>query len=366
MAARSADRILDDLVQGKGRGAPQRRKLVANKDRNWLLALMLHSCAKHAEGAKLSDLESTIVAAFRKNGYTDQEIKQQGQLDAKVPKQLRDEMFPRRFAQLDVKQSYTMKDLERDAPGIVKSVLEMPTVTHIDVPAIHAGTATLADFRLPPRALLGDHASGMTVALEQDAAAAAPASSRVTIKATSFKCIDRQTDSVFGPANEPYWIFGSLGGGTAVTTRSRIFEDVDSGESRTFSATDGCIWGQNCAAQALPDGEVGSLVSLWEHDEGNSEKIRAGVAVAFAAAAGVLAATGVAAWIAAVVAGVGAAIGWLLGFLDDDNIADQTFVFSRDVVLKQLPNVGSSFNVTRRFTDGDGDYTLNLRVARAT
>ncbi|GAA2086590.1 hypothetical protein GCM10009801_49100 [Streptomyces albiaxialis] len=368
MAARSTDRILDDLVKGKGRGAPQRRKLVANKERNWLLALMLHSCAKYAEGAKLSDLESTMVAAFRKNGYTDQEIKQQGQLDTKVPKKLRDEMFPRRFAQLDVKQSYTMKDLEKDAPGIVKSVLEMPTVTRIDVPAIHAGTATLADFRLPPRATLAEYASGMTVALEQDAAAtaAAPVGSRVTIKAASFKCVDRQTDSIFGPSNEPYWIFGSLGGGTTVTTRSQIFGDVDSGESRTFSAADGCIWGQNCASQALPEGEVGSLVSLWEHDEGNTEKIRAGVAVAFAAAAGILAATGVAAWVGAVVAGVGAAIGWLLGFLDDDHIADQTFVFSRGVVLKQLPNVGSSFNVTRRFTDGDGDYSLSLRVARAT
>lgn len=56
---------------------------------------------------------------------------------------------------------------------------------------------------------------------------------------------------------------------------------------------------------------------------------------------------------------------WILGFLDVDHIADQTFIFTREVVVKQLPSVGSSFNITRRFADGDGDYTLTLRVARS-
>ncbi|MEU4659285.1 hypothetical protein AB0G32_36035 [Streptomyces sp. NPDC023723] len=368
MAPRSRDRVLDDLVNDKGRGAPLRRKLTANPDRNWLLAIVLHSCAKFAQGAQLTDLEQSIVTAFRKNGLTDEEIKQHGDADQRMPRQLREQFFPKRFAQLDVKQSYSMRDLAKDAPGIVRSVLAMPTVTRLDVPAIHAGTAVLADFPLPSRALLREHATAMTVALDPDAPvrAAAPPNARISIKATSFHCADRQTDSVFGPANEPYWIFGSLGGGTTVTTRSQIFGDVDSGESRNFTSTDGCVWGQNCTAQPLPDTEVGALVSLWEHDEGNAENIRKGVAAAFAAAAGVLTATGVAAWVGAVTAGVGAVVVWLLGFLDDDHVADQTFVFNRAVVAKQLPDVGSSFNVTRRFTDGDGDYQLTLRVARAT
>ena len=368
MAARPTDRILDDLVKNTGRGAPLRKKLVANKSRNWFLAIVLHSCAKYATGAELTDLEKLVVTSFRKSGLTDEEIKQHGEIDRKVPQQLRGEMFPRRFAQLDVKQSYSMKDLANDAPEILKTVLEMPNVTQVDVPAIHAGTAELRDFPMPSREVQREHAGSMLVALEPAEAleTAAPVTSRVSIKGASFKCIDRQTDSIFDPSNEPYWIFASLGNNTALTTRSRVFEDVDNGESRTFSSTDGCIWGQNCAAQALPEGEVGSLVSLFEHDEGNTEKIRAGVAAAFAAAAGILAATGVAAWIAAVVAGAGAVIQWLIGFLDDDHIADNTFVFTREVVLKQLPNVGSSFNVTRRFTDGDGDYMLTLRVARAS
>jgi hypothetical protein len=51
-----------------------------------------------------------------------------------------------------------------------------------------------------------------------------------------------------------------------------------------------------------------------------------------------------------------------LSFLDDDHIADQTFVFTRQVLEKQLSTVGQVLKVTRPFTDGDGDYTLNIDV----
>jgi hypothetical protein len=359
VVTRPPERIVDDIVQKKGRGASVHRKLAANKERNWLLALTLNSFAKFAENAQLTDLEQSIVTAFRKNGFSDQEIRQQGGIKKRIPQQMRDEIFPGKFAQLDTKKSYSFKDLGQDAGGIVKSVLAKPNVTDLDVQAIHAGQATLRDFLPVDRSVLRENASEMLVALAPNTG---PANPRYTIKATRFLCIDRQSDGFFS-SNEPYWIFGSLGGGTAVTTRSHIFGDVDNGETRTFGATDGCIWGQNCAAQALPDGEIGSLIQLWEHDESNPDKIKAGVDAAFAAAAGILAASGVAAWVAAVVAGVGALLHWLLGFLDDDHIADQTIVFTREVVQKQLPKVGQSFNVTRRFADGDGDYTLTLRVA---
>jgi hypothetical protein len=363
MVARPPERILNDIVQRKGRGAQVRRKLAVNKERNWLLALTLNSFAKFGEDAQLTDLEESIVVAFQKNGFSDDEIKQQGALDKRIPQKVREDIFPRRFVQLDTKKSYSFRDLKRDANDIVKVILAKPNVTRIDAQAIHAGEANLRDFPIVDRSVLREHASEMLVALTPNVT---PPNPTYTIKATSFKCIDRQTDAIFGPSNEPYWIFGSLGGGTAVTTRSQIFGGVDNGETRSFGANEGCIWGQNCAAQDLPDGEIGSLIQLWEHDEGNADKIRAGVAAAFAAAAGILAATGVAAWVAAVVAGVGAVVQWLLGFLDDDHIADQTFVFTREVVAKRLPNVGQQFPVTRRFADGDGDYSLSLRVTRAS
>jgi len=361
---RPADRILDEITARKGKGAATRRKFTANKESNWLLALTLHSFAKFADNVSLSDLEKSIVASFRGKGFSDDEIKEHGRLGKKITKQLRNEFFAPSFAQLDTGTSYSFNDLKRDADDIVKSILDKPNVTQIDVPAIHDGKAALKDFSLAPRGVLQETGSAMLVALEADSAPSAAAAARYTIKATKFRCNDRASDAIFGPSNEPYWIFGSLGQGSAVTTRSKVFGDVDSGEKRTFDPDDGCIWGQNCSAQDLPNGEVASLVQLWEHDSGNPEKIRKGVEAAFGAAAVILAASGVAAWVSAVVAGVGAVIKWLPRFLDDDHIADQTFVFSKGVVAKNLPRVGNHFDVTRRFADGDADYTLTIAVTR--
>jgi len=78
----------------------------------------------------------------------------------------------------------------------------------------------------------------------------------------------------------------------------------------------------------------------------------------------VLVALGVTAWIGAVVAGVGAVIGWLLSFLDEDHIADWTYVFTRQVLEDRLTKAGSVFEVYPRFTDGDGDYTLTVQAKR--
>ena len=363
MAPRPPETILNGLVQRQGKGAVMRRKLAANRQRNWLLALTLHSFAKFANDGQLTDLERSIVTAFRNNGFTEARIKQQGRITETMPDPVRKELFPDRFAQLvHGKDAYSFADLKKDAPVIVRSFLAMPNVVNLDVEAIHAGQASLRDFR-PDQAMLREHASEVLIASEP-AAAAPRAAGRFTIKATKFRCNDRATDSVFGPSNEAYWIFGSTDGDATKATRSPVFGDVDSGESRNFAATDGILWGLNGAAQALPDGQVGALISLWEHDEGDPKEIQAGVAAAFAAAAGILVATGVAAWVGAVVAGVGAVVHWLLGFLDDDHIADQTFAISRAVIEKQVPNVGGSTTLTKRFADGDADYTLTITIAR--
>jgi len=333
------------------------RKLSANKERNWLLALTLNSFNKLAANVKLSDLDQLIVDAFRTNGFRDEELKQQGLVYQELSKQARTEMFPDRFAQMAPHTTYTMRDLQQDAPKIVESVLAMPNVTNVDVQSIHAGIASRKDFPMVSKDVLIKHGGAMFVALAPNDG---PATHTFTIKASSFRCNDETGTDFFG-SDEPYWIFGSVGGGIPITTRSQTFDDVDTGETREFAADQGCIWGQDCSAQVLPD-EVGVLIQLWEHDEGDPEKVRAATAAAFAAAAGILTATGVAAWIGAIVAGVGAVLQWLLSFLDDDHIADQTFVFTRQVLEDQLRKVGQVLTVTRNFTDGDGDYTLTITV----
>jgi hypothetical protein len=363
---RPPERILAGIVKAEGRGAKQRRKLAANRERNWLLALTLRSFARVAAGQPLSDLEATIVDAFRANGYSDRELAQQGRLYEQLPADVRRDLFPARFAGLAAQTPYTTRQLQADAPAIVQAVLAMPNVTRIDADAIHAGKSHLRE--LPPvgRDVQAQHGGAMLVALSSSATPPAPAAatSRYSIKATRFRCNEETGVDVFG-ADEPYWIFGALGGSNPVTSRSQTFEGVDSGDTFSFPALDGCIWGQSgtCAPQTMPE-EVGVMVQLWEHDFGDPKAVQKAVAAAFAAAGSILTAAGVTAWIAAVVSAVGAVTDWLLGFLDDDHVADQVFAFSRAVIDEQLGKAGNTLEIVRRFTDGDGDYSLTLTVTR--
>jgi hypothetical protein len=363
---RPAERILDGIVTAQGRGAKQRRKLAANRERNWLLALTLRSFARRAAGQRLSDLETLLVDAFRANGYSDRELAEQGRLYERLPADVRREIFPARFAGLAPDAPYTTRQLQGDAPAIVQAVLAMPNVTQVDADAIHAGATHLRDVPTVGRDVLAKHGGGMLVALSSGAGTPRPtaATSRYSIKATTFRCNDETGADVFG-SDEPYWIFGALGGTNPITTRSQTFEGVDSGDTFTFPALDGCIWGESgtCAPLTMPE-QVGVLVQLWEHDFGDPKAVQKGVAAAFAAASAILTAAGVTAWIGAVVSGVGAVTDWLLGFLDDDHIADQVFALSRAVIDEQLGKAGNTLQVVRRFTDGDGDYTLTLTVTR--
>jgi hypothetical protein len=278
-----------------------------------------------------------------------------------MPAQTKRDLFPTKFAAFTPQTNYTKADLTADLPTVRSAILSMPNVTNVDVEAVHAGRASSSDFPMPSKEVMKQHGGAMLVAVTPNVT---PPNPTYTIKATSFRCNDETGTDWLG-SDEPFWIFGSLALGTTVTTRSRVFGDVDTGETRTFDTAEGQFWGQNGLPQDFPDGDVGAHIELWEHDNGDPEKIRQGVAAAFAAAAGVLTALGVTAWVGAVVAGVGAVIQWLLGFLDDDHIADQTFVFTRQTVVDQLRKAGQFFDVTRRFTDGDGDYTLTIRVSRA-
>ncbi len=58
---RPPDRILNDIVGKKGKGAAAQRKFAASKESNWLLALTQHSFTKLADNEQLSDLERSIA-----------------------------------------------------------------------------------------------------------------------------------------------------------------------------------------------------------------------------------------------------------------------------------------------------------------
>ena len=362
MTSRPMNKVLEEITERRGKQGKLGRKLRINRERNWLLALVLNSYAKAASGRPLNDLDTIITTAFDSAGLGDT-LRGHGRFYTTMSTSTRTELFPGTFATLDPAAEYTLEDLRRDLPGLDEAVRAMPNAVDIDVAGVHAGLIHRNDVVRPSRKIRRQHAGELVRAVEPDHPGMVPLAEtdRYSIKATRFHCTNETGIDWLG-SDEPYWIFGSLGGGAAVTTRSHVFGDIDSGDNATFGATEGWIWGQGARPQLLPEGEIGTLIQLWEHDSGDTDEVKKAVEAAFAAAAGVLTATRVAEWIAGVVAAVGAVVAWLIGVLDDDHIGDQTFVFSRQTILSQAGKAGQSFDVTVQLTDGDGDYTLTLTV----
>jgi hypothetical protein len=363
MPPRPMSRIVDEIADEYGKQSKLGRKLRTNRERNWMLALVLNTYAKVADGVPTNDLDAIVLAAFDRAGWGER-MREHGRHYTKLTPQVREELFPGAFGTLGEHADYTLEDLRRDLPDLDAAALAMPNAVDIDVAGVHDGTAYLSDFPRPSRDTRRRYASELIRAVEPDnprLATSLAAADRYSIKATRFHCTD-ETGTDFLGSDEPYWIFGSLGDGVSVTTRSHVFDDIDSGDDATFGTGEGWIWGQGNRPQVLPPGDIGTMIQLWEHDAGDTDDVKSAVAAAFATAGGILTATGAAAWIAGVTTAVGAVVTWLLGVLDDDHIGDQTFVFSRQTILSQAAKLGQSFDVTLQFTDGDGDYTLTVTV----
>ena len=234
----------------------------------------------------------------------------------------------------------------------------MPNALDIDVVGVHQGRVHPGDLPRPEPAVSREYAGELIRAVEPDAGQDLP-TDPFRIKATSFHCTDETGTDLLG-SDEPYWSSEQSATASVRRPRSQTFEDIDSGDSQSFGSGEGVIWGLNGTPQPLPEGEIGVLIQLWEHDLGDPQKVQDAVAAAFAIAAAVLKVSGAAAWVAAVVAAVGAVVKFLLSFIDDDHIGDQVFVFTRQTLLDQASKQGSSFDTTRRFSDGDGDYTCTI------
>ena len=363
MTGRPMNKIFDEIVEQRGKQGKLGRKLRVNRERNWLLALTLNSYAKVDAGQPLNDLDTLISRTFDSAGFGDT-LREQARLYRTMSATSRRELFPGTFAELEPTSDYDLEKLRADLPDLDKAVRAMPNAVDIDVAGIHKGRLHRGDVQRPSKEVRRLHAGELVRAVEPDKAAVVPLAEtdRYSIKAVRFHCTD-ETGADWLGSDEPYFIFGSLGGGVAVTTRSHVFEDIDSGDNATFGATEGWIWGQDARPQLLPQGEIGTLIQLWEHDAGDTDEVKKAVEAAFATAAGVLSAADVTKWITGVVAAVGAVVSWLIGVLDDDHIGDQTFVFSRQTILSQAAKAGQSFDVTVQLTDGDGDYTLTVTVA---
>ncbi len=358
-----SDRILSDLAADTGRGHILHQKLTANRERNWLLALTLHACDKLRIGAPLSQAEEVIVTALLESGLGEAKLKDQGRLFAEMDRDVRSMFFPGEFAGLTSDGALTYKEMAAWLAGIQHELLAKENTVVVDAAAILDDRLTLADRPALPPSLLAAYGCGLTVAA--DHGRRSRPTMKCGVKATCFKC-DDETGWDLAGADEPYWVFGALdiGGNHPSTARSRVFPDVDTGEFRRFTPAEGRIWGPGGAPMELPS-TLAVVVSLWEHVGGTLEEMDAVVQGVYGATARYLAALRRASAPIAIVAGAGSLITWLGTFLNEDYIADHTFILGRSVLEHAVTTGAGEARFRQRFTDGDGDYVLELAVTQS-
>jgi hypothetical protein len=190
-----------------------------------------------------------------------------------------------------------------------------------------------------------------------------------TVRAMRFKCVDESGIDFLG-SDEPYWVFSAVNAqGTSVkTNRSKVFGDVDSGETKRFpvpNTGDNIVWPDKGVRGGAP-GPIALSVQLWESDQGNPDKTAQVTNAAFLAA-GVFPPT---VWVNAIPNVVREK---LIGFIADDIMGSRTILFSQRR-LARLTEPGQFFEQTFRVSGRSGDlpfdvaggpdYDLTLQVGR--
>lgn len=196
------------------------------------------------------------------------------------------------------------------------------------------------------------------------------ASPRYLVRAVKFRAVDESGIDWLG-SDEPYWIFtGKSDGARPVTSRSDVFGDVDSGDTRTFNATNArnVIWPRP-GDTAGGTGSVGLSIQLWESDQGNAEDIRKKTEAAFDVAGDLP--LPVSGW---VVKATKIVVDQVLKLVGDDVMGSRTFRLTAGYLAKRLPKPGSKHPLTLKFHGSGGDlpfevaggpdYTLHLEIVR--
>ncbi len=189
-----------------------------------------------------------------------------------------------------------------------------------------------------------------------------PTQPKYTVKAVSFHANDESGVDWLG-SDEPYWVFNGVGvTGTDVSTVSHTFGDIDSGDTASFNAGEGCLY-FSCSGGPAPAG-MGFSVDLWEHDLGQPQETLAKVAYVFHGLGGIIVDTGDAFWLGTATNKIGDLLDSLASIGQDDLLGSQTWTFSPAYLASRAPAVGGSFNDTRTYSNGDASYSMTVVVTR--
>jgi hypothetical protein len=244
-------------------------------------------------------------------------------------------------------------------------------------PALQPGTSTSLTFRIPrnlgcyiPIRFFVDSTAAVAESNEYDNSrwavglqtASCPSQPKYKVKAVSFHANDESGADWLG-SDEPYWIFSGVGmTGTATTTGSRTFADIDTGDTANFSSTEGCMY-LSCTGGTAPVG-MGFSVQLWEHDfDYEPEKLTA-TADLFRGLGGIVDQYTHATWLSGAINKVADTLNWIASWTGDDLIGSKTYTYDPAYLASRINTLGGSFTDTRTYSGGGGEYTMTVLVTR--
>jgi hypothetical protein len=186
---------------------------------------------------------------------------------------------------------------------------------------------------------------------------------RYQVKAVSFHAVDETGTDWLG-SDEPYWIFNGVGvDGTAHSTESHVFGDIDSGDTASLGSVEGCIY-LSCSGGQAPRG-IGVSIQLWEKDLGYVNETLAETAAEWQRIGDYYDSYYLPwAWLAYAQGEMGDVLAWINSWAADDLVGSQTYVYDPVYLAQRLSAIGGSFDDTRTYTGGGGTYTLTTRVTR--
>jgi hypothetical protein len=186
---------------------------------------------------------------------------------------------------------------------------------------------------------------------------------RYKVTASHFKAVNESGADWTG-SDEPYWLFSTVSNsGTASTRATRVFGDIDSGDTQQFPIDDSCLWGCSQVGTPAPNG-IGLSVQLWEQDLGHVDETWHDTAQFFQDAGPILSSAGAPEWVSTASNVIGHGLEFILGWAEDDLLGSNTYAFTSSQLASALPNRGTSFTDTRTYTDGGATYTLTMTISR--
>lgn len=175
------------------------------------------------------------------------------------------------------------------------------------------------------------------------------------VRVIKFKCVD-ESGFDFAGSDEPYWIFTARdANGKVSTTNSKVFGDVDSGDTRKFATGNGrnVVWPRKGASNGAA-GPIALSIQLWEQDQGDPADVakKTQKALDLGGQAPI-----VGKWIRKVPSVVR---DQLVDLIADDLMGSKTLVFSASRLARRLPRAGAKFQAKHRFGGNSGDLPFEV------